>query len=132
MASRTCLKNKSAPSKEAKARKKLFFMLGRKELNSVYHWGVKKLKPVARKPKPTKFCRYYLKGPCHEGGDTCKFSHDATPETKSLPCCHFAKRTELFIIKQNAQNSGNSELEAVTTENLCSFGASKRDQFLII
>lgn len=31
-----------------------------------------------------------LKGPCHEGGDRCKFSHDATPETKSLPCCHFA------------------------------------------
>ncbi|CAF2330584.1 unnamed protein product [Brassica rapa] len=111
-------------------------MLGRKELNSVYHWGVKKLKPVARKPKPIKFCRYYLKGPCHEGGDTCKFSHDATPETKSLPCCHFA--THSYTLKpslgskQNAQNSGNSELEAVTTENLCSFGASKRDQFLII
>lgn len=82
MASRTCLKNKSAPSEEAKARKKvtyhmqlfllygircllidkLFFMLGRKELNSVYHWGVKKLKPVARKPKPIKFCRYYAQG----------------------------------------------------------------------
>ncbi|CAN7067126.1 unnamed protein product [Brassica rapa subsp. trilocularis] len=85
MASRTCLKNKSAPSEEAKARKK--------------------------------------------GGDRCKFSHDATPETKSLPCCHFA--THSYTLKpslgskQNAQNSGNSE-------NLCSFGASKRDQFLII
>jgi len=30
--------------------------------------GVKKLKlkPVAPKPKPIKYCRHYLKGRCHE------------------------------------------------------------------
>jgi hypothetical protein len=45
--------------------------------------GVKKLKlkPVAPKPKPIKYCRHYLKGRCHEG-DKCKFSHDTIPETK--------------------------------------------------
>lgn len=39
--------------------------------------GVKKLKlkPVAPKPKPIKYCRHYLKGRCHE---VCTITLDST------------------------------------------------------
>ncbi|KAI4966436.1 hypothetical protein ZWY2020_040969 [Hordeum vulgare] len=45
--------------------------------------GVKKLKlaPVI-KPKPVKFCHFYMHGKC-QLGNACKFSHDTTPLTKS-------------------------------------------------
>ncbi|KAE8802864.1 Zinc finger CCCH domain-containing protein 7 [Hordeum vulgare] len=53
--------------------------------------GVKKLKlaPVI-KPKPVKFCHFYMHGKC-QLGNACKFSHDTTPLTKSKPCTHFAR-----------------------------------------
>ncbi|ESQ42718.1 hypothetical protein EUTSA_v10012834mg [Eutrema salsugineum] len=92
MASGTRIKKKSAPSKEAKARKKAKFR--KKRAQERIALGVKKLqlKPVAPKPIPIKYCRHYLKGRCHEG-EKCKFSHDTTPETKSLPCCYFATQS---------------------------------------
>ncbi|KAI3940989.1 hypothetical protein MKW92_008030 [Papaver armeniacum] len=49
--------------------------------------GVKRLRiePQISKPKPPKYCEFYLKGRCQKG-DSCKFSHDTTPLTKSQPC----------------------------------------------
>ncbi|XP_018470393.2 zinc finger CCCH domain-containing protein 65-like [Raphanus sativus] len=94
MASQTCIKNKSVPSEEAKATKKE--AKARKKITQErIALGVKKLKlkpPVAPRPKPIIFCRHHLKGRCHEG-EQCKFSHDTTPETKSLPCCYFATQS---------------------------------------
>ncbi|CAH8301135.1 unnamed protein product [Eruca vesicaria subsp. sativa] len=85
MASQTCIKNKSVPSEEAKARKKE--AKARKKIaQERIVLGVKKLKlkpPVAPKPKPVISCRHYHRGRCLEG-EQCKFSHDTTPETKSL------------------------------------------------
>lgn len=53
--------------------------------------GVKRLKlaPVI-KPKVVQYCHFYLHGKCQQG-NTCKFSHDTTPLTKSKPCTHFAR-----------------------------------------
>jgi hypothetical protein len=77
----TSIKKRSAPSKDAKARKRAKARIKRAQERIAL--GVKKLKlkPVAPKPKPIKYCRHYLKGRCHEG-DKCKFSHDTIPETK--------------------------------------------------
>ncbi|CAE6244497.1 unnamed protein product [Arabidopsis arenosa] len=88
----TSIKKRSAPSKDAKARKRA--KARKKRAKERIALGVKKLKlkPVAPKPKPIKYCRHYLKGRCHEG-DKCKFSHDTTPETKSSPCCYFATQS---------------------------------------
>ncbi|KAI3897131.1 hypothetical protein MKX03_025993 [Papaver bracteatum] len=49
--------------------------------------GVKRLRiePPISKPKAQKYCEFYLKGKCQKG-DSCKFSHDTTPLTKSQPC----------------------------------------------
>ncbi|CAH8279939.1 unnamed protein product [Arabidopsis lyrata] len=88
----TSIKKRSAPSKDAKARKRA--KARKKRAKERIALGVKKLKlkPVAPKPKPIKYCRHYLKGRCHEG-DKCKFSHDTTPETKSSACCYFATQS---------------------------------------
>ncbi|KAM0864389.1 hypothetical protein ACQ4PT_043981 [Festuca glaucescens] len=53
--------------------------------------GVKRLKlaPII-KPKVVQYCHFYLNGKCQQG-NTCKFSHDTTPLTKSKPCTHFAR-----------------------------------------
>ncbi|CAM0881422.1 unnamed protein product [Alopecurus aequalis] len=53
--------------------------------------GVKRLKlaPII-KPKVVQYCHFYLHGKCQQG-NTCKFSHDTTPLTKSKPCTHFAR-----------------------------------------
>ncbi|XP_062213626.1 zinc finger CCCH domain-containing protein 7-like [Phragmites australis] len=53
--------------------------------------GVNKLilKPVI-KPKPVKKCHFYDHGKCQQG-NSCKFSHDFTPLTKSKACSHFAR-----------------------------------------
>ncbi|WVZ69992.1 hypothetical protein U9M48_018701 [Paspalum notatum var. saurae] len=45
-----------------------------------------KLKPLIKQKPP---CRYYKYGNCQHG-DSCNFSHDFTPLTKSKPCKHFA------------------------------------------
>ncbi|KAJ1283997.1 hypothetical protein BS78_03G170900 [Paspalum vaginatum] len=45
-----------------------------------------KLTPLIKQKPP---CRYYNHGNCQQG-DSCKFSHDFTPLTKSKPCKHFA------------------------------------------
>ncbi|CAN8248365.1 unnamed protein product [Cochlearia groenlandica] len=88
----TSIKKRSARSKAAKDRKRANFR--KKRAQERIALGVKKLKlkTVAPKPKPIKYCRHYRKGRCHEG-EKCKFSHDFTPETKSLPCCHFATQS---------------------------------------
>ncbi|XP_010451619.1 PREDICTED: zinc finger CCCH domain-containing protein 65-like [Camelina sativa] len=88
----TSIKKRSAPSKDAKARKRAKDR--KKRAQERIALGVKKLKlkPVAPKPKPIKYCRHYIKGRCHEG-DKCKFSHDIIPETKSSPCCYFATQS---------------------------------------
>ncbi|KAI3951339.1 hypothetical protein MKW92_031037 [Papaver armeniacum] len=62
----------------------------RKEKKKRKRWreqGVKRLRiePQISKPKPPKYCEFYLKGRCQKG-DSCKFSHDTTPLTKSQPC----------------------------------------------
>ncbi|XP_006280089.2 zinc finger CCCH domain-containing protein 65 [Capsella rubella] len=88
----TSIKKRSGPSKDAKARKRA--NARKKRAQERIALGVKKLKlkPVAPKPKPIKYCRHYIKGRCHEG-DKCKFSHDTIPETKSSPCCYFATQS---------------------------------------
>ncbi|XP_010483176.1 PREDICTED: zinc finger CCCH domain-containing protein 65-like isoform X1 [Camelina sativa] len=88
----TSIKKRSAPSKDAKARKRAKDR--KKRAQERIALGVKKLKlkTVAPKPKPIKYCRHYIKGRCHEG-DKCKFSHDIIPETKSSPCCYFATQS---------------------------------------
>ncbi|TVU34183.1 hypothetical protein EJB05_16014 [Eragrostis curvula] len=47
-----------------------------------------KLQPVIR-PKEVKHCHFYNHGKCQQG-DSCKFSHDFIPSTKSMACKHFA------------------------------------------
>ncbi|KAI3906972.1 hypothetical protein MKW92_023588 [Papaver armeniacum] len=72
-------------SKERKEKKK---MNGRKKrAQTRREQGVKRLRiePQISKPKPPKYCEFYLKGRCQKG-DACKFSHDTTPLTKSQPC----------------------------------------------
>ncbi|KAI3938568.1 hypothetical protein MKW98_016073 [Papaver atlanticum] len=72
-------------SKERKEKKK---MNGRKKrAQTRREQGVKRLRiePQISKPKPPKYCEFYLKGRCQKG-DSCKFSHDTTPLTKSQPC----------------------------------------------
>ncbi|RWW18973.1 hypothetical protein BHE74_00023859 [Ensete ventricosum] len=62
----------------------------RKRAEKERQQGVKRLKlqPVV-KPKAVKLCNFYLMGRCQQVdlsislGDLCKFSHDATPLTKS-------------------------------------------------
>ncbi|XP_026421060.1 zinc finger CCCH domain-containing protein 65-like [Papaver somniferum] len=71
--------------KERKEKKK---MNGRKKrAQTRREQGVKRLRiePQISKPKPPKYCEFYLKGRCQKG-DSCKFSHDTTPLTKSQPC----------------------------------------------
>ncbi|PKA57265.1 Zinc finger CCCH domain-containing protein 7 [Apostasia shenzhenica] len=76
------------PTDERKFKKKLAKKRKRAQKNK--ELGVKKLKlhPVL-KPKEVKPCNFHLKGRCQQG-DLCKFSHDATPLTKSMPCKYFA------------------------------------------
>ncbi|KAI3847195.1 hypothetical protein MKX03_033302 [Papaver bracteatum] len=72
-------------TKERKEKKK---MIGRKKrAQTRREQGVKRLRiePQISKPKPPKYCEFYLKGRCQKG-DSCKFSHDTTPLTKSQPC----------------------------------------------
>ncbi|EFH39284.1 predicted protein [Arabidopsis lyrata subsp. lyrata] len=83
----TSIKKRSAPSKDAKARKRA--KARKKRAKERIALGVKKLKlkPVAPKPKPIKYCRHYLKERCHESfchrGDICLFSHKGTPQSAS-------------------------------------------------
>ncbi|WOL03014.1 hypothetical protein Cni_G11734 [Canna indica] len=82
-------KRKRGPlTEERKAKKKK--AKRRKRAEKEREQGVRrlKLKPVV-KPKVVKICNYYLVGRCQQG-DMCKFSHDATPVTKSQPCKYFA------------------------------------------
>ncbi|KAI3981304.1 hypothetical protein MKX01_004568 [Papaver californicum] len=71
-------------SNERKAKKKMNER--KKRAQTRREQGVKKLRiePPISKPKTPKYCEFYLKG-CHKG-DSCKFSHDTTPLTKSQPC----------------------------------------------
>ncbi|KAI3968381.1 hypothetical protein MKW92_029297 [Papaver armeniacum] len=71
--------------KERKAKKKMNER--KKRAQTRKEQGVKKLRiePPISKPKAPKYCEFYLKGRCQKG-DSCKFSHDITPLTKSQPC----------------------------------------------
>ncbi|KAI3961609.1 hypothetical protein MKW92_032803 [Papaver armeniacum] len=76
-------------SKERKAKKKMNER--KKRAQTRKEQGVKRLRieqPIS-KPKAPKYCEFYLKGRCQKG-DSCKFSHDTTPLTKSQPCKFFA------------------------------------------
>ncbi|XP_022965567.1 uncharacterized protein LOC111465427 isoform X2 [Cucurbita maxima] len=87
-----CNKKKRGSCTEGrKERKKIQKRKKRAEKNRKL--GVKRLKllPVTM-PKPVVYCRHYIKGRCHEG-DKCKFSHDTTPATKSIPCSYFARHS---------------------------------------
>ncbi|KAL0910129.1 hypothetical protein M5K25_021071 [Dendrobium thyrsiflorum] len=78
----------STLTEERKAKKKLAKKRKRAQKNR--EQGVKKLKLHAIvKPKEVKYCNFYRMGRCQQG-DLCKFSHDITPLTKSMPCKHFA------------------------------------------
>ncbi|URE27141.1 hypothetical protein MUK42_17581 [Musa troglodytarum] len=83
------IKRRRGPlTEERKAKKKK--AKKRKRAEKERQQGVKRLKlqPVV-KPKAVKLCNFYLMGRCQQG-DLCKFSHDATPLTKSQPCKYFA------------------------------------------
>ncbi|KAJ0971344.1 hypothetical protein J5N97_019303 [Dioscorea zingiberensis] len=82
-------KKKRGPmTEERKAKKKK--AKKRKRAEKEREQGVKRLKlQLITKPKPVKYCEFYLKGRCQQG-DLCKFSHDTTPLTKSQPCKYFA------------------------------------------
>ncbi|KAI3944623.1 hypothetical protein MKW98_021081 [Papaver atlanticum] len=71
--------------KETKANKKMNERSKRAQMRK--EQGVKRLRiePPISKPKAPKYCEFYLKGRCQKG-DSCKFSHDTTPLTKSQPC----------------------------------------------
>ncbi|KAK1365260.1 putative zinc finger CCCH domain-containing protein 7 [Heracleum sosnowskyi] len=85
-------KRKQGPgSEDRKARRKKKEKMKRAEKNRKL--GVEKLKlPPVTKPKRIKYCHHFVKGRCHEG-DTCKFSHDTVPLTKSKACSHFARQS---------------------------------------
>ncbi|XP_026427000.1 zinc finger CCCH domain-containing protein 7-like isoform X1 [Papaver somniferum] len=72
-------------SKEIKAKKKMNER--KKRAQTRKEQGVKRLRiePPISKPKVPKYCEFYLKGICQKR-DSCKFSHDTTPLTKSQPC----------------------------------------------
>ncbi|KAI3919198.1 hypothetical protein MKX01_018837 [Papaver californicum] len=76
-------------SKERKAKKKMNER--KKRAQTRKEQGVRRLRiePPISKPKAPKYCEFYLKGRCQKG-DSCKFSHDTTPLTKSQPCKFFA------------------------------------------
>ncbi|XP_043719479.1 uncharacterized protein LOC122667293 isoform X2 [Telopea speciosissima] len=87
-----CNKKKRGPLTEnRKMKKKVMKKRKRAEKNKLT--GVKRLKllPVL-KPKPVTYCKHYLQGRCRQG-DSCKFSHDTIPLTKSTPCKHFARHS---------------------------------------
>ncbi|KAI3850570.1 hypothetical protein MKX03_004006 [Papaver bracteatum] len=72
-------------SKEITAKKKM--NARKKRAQTRKEQGVKRLRiePPISKPKVPNYCEYFLKGRCQKG-DSCKFSHDTTPLTKSQPC----------------------------------------------
>ncbi|XP_026399695.1 zinc finger CCCH domain-containing protein 65-like [Papaver somniferum] len=78
-------KRSGVPSKERKAKKRMNER--KKRAQTRREQGVKRLRiePQISKPKPPKYCEFYLKGRCQKGY-SCKFSHDTTPLTKSQPC----------------------------------------------
>ncbi|KAH7651303.1 CCCH zinc finger domain-containing protein [Dioscorea alata] len=77
---------KERKEKKKKAKKRKRAQIEREQ-------GVKRLKlQLVAKPKPVRYCEFYLKGRCQKG-DACKFSHEATPLTKSQPCKYFACNT---------------------------------------
>ncbi|OVA08422.1 zinc finger protein [Macleaya cordata] len=84
-------KIKRVLTKERKAKKKRNERKRRAEKNK--EQGVKRLKIVPiLKPKVVKYCEFFLKGRCQKG-DSCKFSHDTIPLTKSEPCTFFARNS---------------------------------------
>ncbi|XP_074591858.1 uncharacterized protein LOC141847692 [Curcuma longa] len=81
-------RKRGALTEERKAQKKK--AKRRKRAEKEREQGVKRLKlPPVVKPKAVKLCNFYMIGRCQQG-DLCKFSHDATPHTKSQPCKYFA------------------------------------------
>ncbi|KAJ4950467.1 hypothetical protein NE237_027299 [Protea cynaroides] len=82
-------KKRGSSSENRKMKKKLQKKRKRAKENKLL--GVKRLKlhPVL-KPKPVTYCTHYLRGRCWQG-DSCKYSHDTIPLTKSTPCKHFAR-----------------------------------------
>ncbi|XP_042409050.1 zinc finger CCCH domain-containing protein 7-like isoform X2 [Zingiber officinale] len=81
-------RKRGALTEERKAQKKK--SRRRKRAEKEREQGVKRLKlPPVVKPKAVKLCNFYMIGRCQQG-DLCKFSHDATPHTKSQPCKYFA------------------------------------------
>ncbi|KAF6157166.1 hypothetical protein GIB67_041627 [Kingdonia uniflora] len=84
------IKRKRTVTKERKEKKKQTRRKNRAEMNK--ELGIKRLRlqPI-RKPKTKKDCQFYLHGKCQKG-DSCKFSHDLIPLTKSVCCKHFARR----------------------------------------
>ncbi|PIA65629.1 hypothetical protein AQUCO_00100857v1 [Aquilegia coerulea] len=84
------VKRKRVLTKERKERKKAKRRI--KRVQKDRQEGVKRLNlrsNVTEKPKPKLPCKHYLKGKCQQG-DSCKFSHDCIPLTKSEPCRFFA------------------------------------------
>ncbi|KAF5179270.1 Zinc finger ccch domain-containing protein [Thalictrum thalictroides] len=84
------VKRKRVVTKERKERKKAKRRI--KRVQKDRQEGVKRLnlrRNVKEKPKPKLPCKHHLKGKCQQG-DSCKFSHDFTPLTKSEPCRFFA------------------------------------------
>ncbi|MCL7023424.1 hypothetical protein MKW94_011529, partial [Papaver nudicaule] len=73
-------------SKERKAKKKM--NARKKRAQTRREEGVNKLRiePPISKPKAPNYCKFYLKNGICQEGDSCKFSHDITPLTKSQPC----------------------------------------------
>ncbi|XP_019707007.1 uncharacterized protein [Elaeis guineensis] len=82
-------RKRGALTEERKAKRKK--AKKRKRAQKEREQGVKRLKlqPIS-KPKTVKYCNFYLMGRCQQG-DSCKFSHDTTPLTKSQPCTYFAR-----------------------------------------
>ncbi|KAJ1687857.1 hypothetical protein LUZ63_019247 [Rhynchospora breviuscula] len=83
-------KRKRVFTEERKAKKKKVYR--KKRALKLKKEGVKRLRLplLVKKEKEKKICKFYLLGKCQQG-DQCKFSHDATPVTKSKACSHFAR-----------------------------------------